>query len=278
MRFFTLVASAQREPVLRQIQVPHSYYYREMYLPQLTSGPSGATWSPDGRELIYSMQARSGAVAPRTSWHEAGLRAQRAAAPVSPVARRAQGGPQFRNQRPLLGFTLQGRQLGDEVRLGAGSHRLNARVTLRSLVPIDHLEIVGNGAVADIPPSGNRTQVSTTVAIPVKRSGWYLLRARGDRSIYPVLDVYPYATTSPIYVTVGDQPVRSSADAEYFIAWIDRLFAAAEAHPGWNSAPERSKIIDNIRRARAEFQRRKANEPRSGRHRSRMAVLHEILR
>ena len=48
--------AAQREPVLRQIKVPHSYYYREMYLPQLTSGPSAVTWSPDGSELIYSMQ------------------------------------------------------------------------------------------------------------------------------------------------------------------------------------------------------------------------------
>ena len=27
-----------------------------MYVPQVTSGPSSATWSPDGRELIYSMQ------------------------------------------------------------------------------------------------------------------------------------------------------------------------------------------------------------------------------
>jgi hypothetical protein len=36
---------AQRQPVLRQIKVPHSYYYREMYLPQLTSGPSSVTWS-----------------------------------------------------------------------------------------------------------------------------------------------------------------------------------------------------------------------------------------
>jgi len=34
---------AQRGPVLRQIKVPHSYYYREMYLPQLTSGPSALT-------------------------------------------------------------------------------------------------------------------------------------------------------------------------------------------------------------------------------------------
>src|SRR5713226_283842 len=50
-----LPSSAQRQPVLKQIDLPHSYYYREMYLPQLTSGPSSASWSPDSRELVYSM-------------------------------------------------------------------------------------------------------------------------------------------------------------------------------------------------------------------------------
>ncbi len=49
-------ASAQtREPVLKQIDLPHPYYFREMYLPQLTSGPSAAAWTPDSRSLIYSM-------------------------------------------------------------------------------------------------------------------------------------------------------------------------------------------------------------------------------
>jgi Tol biopolymer transport system component len=47
---------AQREPVLKQVGVPHAYYWREMYVPQATSGPSAVTWSPDGTELIYSMQ------------------------------------------------------------------------------------------------------------------------------------------------------------------------------------------------------------------------------
>ena len=54
-----LIASApshaERQPVLRQIDLPHPYYFREMYLPQLTSGPSSLAWSPDSRELIYSM-------------------------------------------------------------------------------------------------------------------------------------------------------------------------------------------------------------------------------
>ena len=47
---------SQREPVLSQVKVPHAYYWREMYVPQATSGPSAVTWSPDGRDVIYSMQ------------------------------------------------------------------------------------------------------------------------------------------------------------------------------------------------------------------------------
>ena len=47
---------AQREPVLKQVGAPHAYYWREMYVPQVTSGPSAVTWSTDGTELIYSMQ------------------------------------------------------------------------------------------------------------------------------------------------------------------------------------------------------------------------------
>src|SRR6478672_7334006 len=46
---------AARVAVLRQIDLPHSYYYREMFLPQLTSGPSSVAFSPDGKSVVYSM-------------------------------------------------------------------------------------------------------------------------------------------------------------------------------------------------------------------------------
>src|SRR5436190_17376583 len=45
---------AQPRPV-PPIDLPHSYYYREMYLPQLTTGPSSVAWSSDSRSVIYSM-------------------------------------------------------------------------------------------------------------------------------------------------------------------------------------------------------------------------------
>ncbi|NCF74573.1 MAG: hypothetical protein GWP67_13850, partial [Gammaproteobacteria bacterium] len=50
------VAYAERTPVLRQIKTPHDYYFREMYLPQVSSGPQSPAWSPDGQQLVYAMQ------------------------------------------------------------------------------------------------------------------------------------------------------------------------------------------------------------------------------
>jgi hypothetical protein len=163
-------------------------------------------------------------------------------------------GRSFATNGPLLGFTLGEAGLGDEVRLPAGGKSLVARVSLLSNVPVDRLELIRNGEVAaEIPLPGTRTRVSTRITIPIKQSGWYLLRARGERSSYPILDVYPYATTSPIYVIVGDQPTSSAKDADFFIAWIDRLHSAASAHSGWNTGAERSGTLDLIRRARDEF-------------------------
>lgn len=45
-------AAAPRVP---PVDLPHPYYFHELYLPQLTSGPSSLAWSPDSKELVYSM-------------------------------------------------------------------------------------------------------------------------------------------------------------------------------------------------------------------------------
>ena len=167
-------------------------------------------------------------------------------------------GRSFATNGPLLGLTLNGRELGDELALPAGEHVLKGRVTLRSTVPVDRLEIVRNGeVVAALPLPPPRTRVSASIRLPVKESGWYVLRARGDAVEYPVLDVYPYASTSPIYVTVGGRPIRSRPDAEYFIAWIERLERAARASSAWNTAEERTKVLGDLEHARAEFARRR---------------------
>jgi hypothetical protein len=166
-------------------------------------------------------------------------------------------GRSFATNGPLLGMTVDGTGLGGEVRLPAGGGEVTVGVRLRSNVPVDHLELVQNGKVVrEIPLADDRRSATDTVRVPVERSGWLLLRARGDRAAYPTLDLFPYATTSPVYLTVGGQPARSAEDARYFIAWIDRMRAAVEAHRDWNSAAERRETLDMLARARAEYERR----------------------
>ncbi len=166
-------------------------------------------------------------------------------------------GRTFATNGPLLGFKLNGKDIGSELTLGPRQGEVVASVSLKSNVPVDHLEIVRNGTViATVPLSGDRTSATAQVRLPVRGSGWYLLRARGNGPAYPVLDVYPYATTSPIYVTVARQPIRSPRDADYFVSWIARLEAAAKANRDWNTEAEKAKALATLERARQEFQSR----------------------
>jgi Tol biopolymer transport system component len=164
------------------------------------------------------------------------------------------GGRTFVTNAPLLEFALAGHGIGDEIQLSARSHRLTARVALRSNVPIDRLEIIGNGkVVATIPLRGDRTTARDTASISISTSGWYVLRAYSDHAATPVLDLYPFASTSPIYVRVGVQPVRSTGDAEFFVRWIERLEATARASSAWNTNDERTAVLRTLAEAKAVF-------------------------
>jgi TolB protein len=164
-------------------------------------------------------------------------------------------GRSFATNGPLLALSVEGHGLGEELRLDRPGD-VRARVHLRSNVPIDHLELVLNGEVREIPLAGDRRSADTMVTVPVERSGWILLRARSDRAIEPVLDLYPYGTTGPVYLTVGGKPARSAEDAEYFVRWIDRLAAFAAANRDYNGDAEREAALALIARAREVFERR----------------------
>ena len=163
-------------------------------------------------------------------------------------------GKTFVTNGPVLQFSAGGVGPGGAVTLPAGSHRLPLKVMLRSNVPVEHLEVIGGGeVVATIPLRGDRTSADTTITVPVAASGWFVLRAWSAEPAEPILDLYPFASTSPVYVTVAGKPVRSTADVEYFLRWIDRLVPAAESHPGWNTAQERREVLERLRVARARF-------------------------
>jgi hypothetical protein len=165
-------------------------------------------------------------------------------------------GRTFATNGPLLEFSLNGRGIGDELAFSASQVTVAFSAKLRSIVPVDHLEVVCNGKVAQtLKLNATRTSSDATGTLPVSESGWCVLRAASDQAEYPVLDNYVYATTSPIYITVDGKKPHSPDDAKYFAAWIDRLNETTAAYPDWNSAEEKRYVLGRIAEARNVYER-----------------------
>ena len=142
---------------------------------------------------------------------------------IGPWLAAIKAGRTFATNGPLLRFSLGGQAIGGEVRLEK-KQEVRFSAEMISMVPVDHLQIVCNGKVArELALDSNRSSAHVDGSIPLDASGWCVLRAFSDKAEYPILDLYPYATTSPVYVSVAGAPVRSAADAAYFVAWVDRL-------------------------------------------------------
>jgi hypothetical protein len=172
---------------------------------------------------------------------------------IEPWLAAIKSGRTFATNGPLLSFTLDDQPIGSELKLTKPEVRFTAEMA--SIVPIDHLQVICNGKVArELPVDPGRMHAKGEDTITLDSSGWCVLRAFSDKAEFPILDAYPYATTSPIYVTVAGAPLRSPADAAFFATWMDRLIAAASGSTSWNTAAEKKAVLDLFEQAKAKFQ------------------------
>ena len=163
-------------------------------------------------------------------------------------------GHTFATNGPLLGFSLGSQQVGGELHLPPGETKVKFSGWLRSIVPVDHLEVICNGRVVrELKLNDDRESADIEDAIPLSQSGWCLLRAWSEKAEHPVLDAYPYATTSPIYVTVAGSVAKPTEDAAYFIAWIDRMIQNAKSNPDWNTEAEKISVLNLLEQARIVY-------------------------
>jgi len=175
---------------------------------------------------------------------------------IEPWMKSLQKGKTFATNGPLIEFTLGGRGVGDELRFDGAQAAVAFTAKLRSIVPVDHLEVVCDGRVAaTLKLLGVRDSADATGTVPLKESGWCVLRASSDGAEYPVLDNYVYATTSPVYVTIGGKRPRSPEDAKYFAAWIARTIEVTSQYPDWNSAAEKEYVLKRLAEAKAVYEK-----------------------
>jgi TolB protein len=131
-------------------------------------------------------------------------------------------GHTFVTNGPMLRFTVNGQEAGTTIKLAeAGSVRVAGEV--QAQFPLDKLEVIVNGqVVVTASATDDRQRISLNQDLPIDRSGWIAMRAKGQRGAGQQA-AEAFAHTSAVYVEVAGRPVRSPEDAEYFIRWIQRL-------------------------------------------------------
>jgi hypothetical protein len=165
-------------------------------------------------------------------------------------------GRTFATNGPLLDFSIGKEMPGGEFKSASASTDVPFAAKLNSGVPVDHLEIVCNGKVTQtLKLNANRDSEDISGTLPLKESGWCVLRAWAEKAEYPVLDNYVYGTTSPIYVTIANKAPHSPEDANYFVAWIERVMDATTNYPDWNSAEEKAAVLKKIQDAKQVFEK-----------------------
>jgi TolB protein len=164
-------------------------------------------------------------------------------------------GRTFATNGPLLDFSLAGQPIGSTLQL-AHTRGVAFTARLRSIVPLDHAQVVCNGRIArELALGGQRDRLEVSGTLPISTSGWCVLRAFTAKAEYPVLDNFVYATTSPVYISMRGERPRSPQDARYFVAWVEHLLQTTARYPDWNSAAEKTGVLQELRDARAVYER-----------------------
>ncbi len=162
-------------------------------------------------------------------------------------------GRTFATNGPLVGLEIDGKHPGETLSRTAPG-KLHYRIALRSFVPVDHLELVQNGKVVKaFPLKGDHRRLDAEGELNAATAGWVVLRAWNDGSSPDVLDIYPYATTSPVYLELPGGLPPDPADTAYFAAWLDRVIADAEKRTDFKDEAERKTVLDYLGSARDRY-------------------------
>ncbi|MEO7652175.1 MAG: CehA/McbA family metallohydrolase, partial [Bryobacteraceae bacterium] len=155
-------------------------------------------------------------------------------------------GKSFVTSGPLVLLQVNGKEPGDEIRLPAGTHTLKLNVEVKSITPVESIEVMHNGQ-----------SLGNVKTVTLDRSGWISVQVKAKYTRDPIRRPYPFAATMPVWITVDGKPARSKADAEFFVNWIDRTLERA-MKLSFNNEMERSETRKLYEEARAKMVRRAA--------------------
>ncbi|MEM1250124.1 MAG: CehA/McbA family metallohydrolase [Acidobacteriota bacterium] len=179
----------------------------------------------------------------------------------------------FASSGPLLDFRVEGRRPGAEINVatnpegddadtlvafdlgspgqdaGAQKNFIEFELEVASIVPLEAVEIVVNGEVVLTmePEDTGRTWTYQGI-LDVPEGGWIAARAHGPP--HPLIgDEFPFAHTSPVWVTRNGKRWRSADDARFLIRTIESLWRRVEIRDRFRSEENKATYRAAVDRA-----------------------------
>ncbi|HOX40419.1 MAG TPA: CehA/McbA family metallohydrolase [Candidatus Brocadiia bacterium] len=134
-------------------------------------------------------------------------------------AKAVRAGRTFSSSGPLIGMTVEGKEIGDTIRIPSPGADLEVQAHAECFLPLGKIEIVRNGQVVAAQHSEKGAK-SLKVAAKVKcdGSGWIAARCSGHSS-HP--GGYVAAHTSPVYVKCGSHRCFDGPAAEHMLSLVE---------------------------------------------------------
>lgn len=163
-------------------------------------------------------------------------------------------GHSFASNGPMIQFTVDGHEAGDDLRFPTGSRQtVHVKANMNTQVPVDKLEVVVNGKVVTSRAARGQNQVSLDEPVWLDQSAWIAVRAIGPWSRPVLNDIQAFAHTSPVYVHFGDSRVKFADDARFYDEWIGKLIAQVKDRGRFATPAHREEVIALFERAQAIY-------------------------
>lgn len=164
-------------------------------------------------------------------------------------------GRSFATNGPMLFFTVNGKEPGEEIRLAPSARGVRVSARVRTQVPIEKIEVIANGQVVASRDASGGNEISLDEDIALRRSSWIALRAYGPWHRLVLNDLQTLAHTSPVYVRLGDQPIASRDEVRYYIDWIEKLIAQVKSRGRFANDARRQEVVELFGRALDQYRK-----------------------
>lgn len=146
-----------------------------------------------------------------------------------------QNGKSFATTGPIVLLRVGENEPGDVVCLPENGADLNIQLEAYASQGIKEVELIQNGEIVKTRPAGGRPSFYETIALRMDRTCWLSAHCIAQNSDFTGNEAY----TSPVYVQIGEQPIRPNQDdIQYFLKWIadykSALSEAGKIYPALN--------------------------------------------